>query len=34
VGEEHERFLQEDLGAEPPVEVVELAKRLRRNGSG
>ncbi len=34
VAEEHERFLQEDLGAEPPLEVLELAKRLHSNGSG
>ncbi len=34
VAGEHERFLQEDLGAEPPLEVIELAKRLHTNGAG
>jgi serine/threonine-protein kinase len=34
VAEEHERFLEEELGAEPAVEVLELAKRLHGNRSG
>ena len=28
---EHRRFVQEDLGAEPAAEVMELAKRLRES---
>lgn len=34
MAEEHERFLREDLDAEPPLEVIELAKRLHSNGNG